>query len=194
MVLLDSTLFRTGASLPPFRLMEPKTGACFSNDQFTDKALLIVMMCNHCPYVMRIKAALPKLAQELSEKDVAMLGVSSNDPVKYPEDHPEKMAQDAVHFGYSFPYLFDEDQSFATALQAVCTPEFFLFDRAHSLMYRGQMDGARPGNQAPNDGLDILAAVEAMQSGSAPIEPQHPSRGCSIKWRAGNEPAYVSRH
>lgn len=189
--MVGSSKLPLGSVLPSFALKEPLTGATVTEERFSGSPLLLAIICNHCPYVVHIKEGFARLAKNLLNKGVNTVAISSNDPSPHPMDAPGKMAQEAELYEYSFPYLFDEEQSLAQALRAVCTPEFYLFDAEKRLVYRGQMDAARPNNDEPNDGRDIQVAVSAMLSGAAPIDLQHPSIGCSIKWRPGNTPSYV---
>ena len=152
-------------------------------------ALLVAFICNHCPYVVHLKQALADLARSLAPDGLATVAINANDTTAYPADAQEKMAEDAAVFGYPFPYLFDESQEIAKAYGAICTPDFFLFDRDRRLAYRGQFDGTRPGRgQATGD--DLRAAVLDVIAGKVPPE-QIPSMGCSIKWRAGNAPDWA---
>ena len=150
----------------------------------------MVFMCNHCPYVRHIADKFSAFAQEYQAKGLAVVGISSNDADNYPDDGPEKMAEEAERRGYSFPYLYDEDQEVAKAYRAACTPDFFLFDKSRNLVYRGQFDSSRPKNEEPVTGADMRAAVDAVLSGKSPASDQVPSIGCNIKWKPGNEPEY----
>ncbi|MEE4377458.1 MAG: thioredoxin family protein [Candidatus Competibacteraceae bacterium] len=186
-----STMLDLGTPAPDFALPEPATGKTVSlADLKNAPALLVVFMCNHCPFVKHIRSALAEFAREYQAKGLAMVGISSNDVADHPDDSPEKMAQEVKTAGYVFPYLYDEDQSVAKAYQAACTPDFFLFDAEHKLVYRGQFDGSRPGNQQPVTGADLRAAVDALLAGQPVPTEQKPSIGCNIKWTAGNAPAY----
>jgi peroxiredoxin len=153
-------------------------------------ALLVVFLCNHCPYVKHIQAGLTQLAKDLQARGVGVVGISSNDVANYPDDGPEKMREEAQRAGYTFPYLYDESQSVALAYRAACTPDFFLFDGAQKLVYRGQMDDARRANNLPVTGSSLRAAVDAVLAGQAVSPNQIPSLGCNIKWRPENEPDY----
>lgn len=179
-----------GTLAPDFRLPDT-TGKLVSLADFKDApALVVVFMCNHCPYVKHIQAGLAQFARDYLPRGVAMVGINSNDVAKYPEDRPARMAQEAQAAGYIFPYLFDETQQVAQAYRAACTPDFYLFDGARRLVYRGQFDDSRPGNGVPVTGKDLRAAVEAVLAGK-PVSPnQKPSLGCNIKWKPGNEPDY----
>jgi peroxiredoxin len=185
-----STMLDLGTAAPPFRL--PATdGRTVSLEDFKDApALLVIFMCNHCPYVKHIRSALARVTRDYLAKGVAVVGINSNDVANYPDDSPEKMAEEVKAAGYAFPYLYDEDQSVAKAYRAACTPDFFLFDRQRKLVYRGQLDDARPGNDAPVTGADLTAAVEAVLAGRPLPQEQKASMGCNIKWKVGNEPDY----
>jgi AhpC/TSA family. len=149
-----------------------------------------MFLCNHCPYVIHIRNALAALTREFQEKGIVIVGINANDAVHYPADSPEKMVEEKALAGYVFPYLFDETQQVALAYQAACTPDFFLFDREHHLVYRGQFDDSRPKNGQPVTGADLRAALEAVVNDQPQTQEQIPSLGCNIKWKAGNEPRY----
>jgi thiol-disulfide isomerase/thioredoxin len=155
-------------------------------------ALLVMFLCNHCPYVKHVAEELVRLAREYQARGVGVVAISSNDVAKYPEDGPARMAEVAAAMGATFAYLYDETQDVAKAYHAACTPDFFLFKADGGLVYRGQLDGARPGNDVPVSGHDLRAALDAVLAGTPVPEPQRPSIGCSIKWKPGNEPAYVA--
>jgi peroxiredoxin len=164
-------------------------GKKYSLNDFNDsKALLVIFMCNHCPFVVHVREELTAMVKEYQQKGVAVVAINSNNVSMYPDDSPENMKKDAEKYGYTFPYLYDESQEVAHAYHATCTPDFFLFDSGHKLFYRGQMDDSRPGNNAPIDGKDLRAAMDAVLNGSASPEVQKPSMGCNIKWKPGNEP------
>jgi len=179
-----------GVTAPDFALPDTN-GRTLALGDFDDApGLLVVFMCNHCPFVKHIKVELASSLERYRGKGLAVVAVSSNDAEAFPEDGPEAMAREVAEFGYTFPYLFDEDQSVAKAYEAACTPDFFLFDHERRLVYRGQFDGSRPGNDIPVTGADLGAAVDALIEGD-PIPPdQRPSIGCNIKWKVGNEPDY----
>ncbi|MBN1393509.1 MAG: thioredoxin family protein [Pirellulales bacterium] len=189
MVQTASTMVELGIEAPDFALPDVN-GNIVSLSDFADApALLVVFMCNHCPYVIHAADELARLAAEYQKKGVAVVGINSNDVSTYPEDSPENMAREAARRGYTFPYLFDETQEAAHAYCAACTPDFFVFDRRRKLAYRGQMDSSRPGGAAPT-GADLRAALDAvLENRPAPTD-QKPSLGCNIKWRPGNEPEY----
>lgn len=187
-----STMLALGTTAPDFRLPDPSSGRMVSRDDLRDApALLVMFLCNHCPYVKHIREGLARFAREYRDRGLAMVAINANDVVSYPEDRPERMAEEARAAGYVFPYLFDETQAVAKAYQAACTPDFFLFDRDRKLVYRGQFDGSRPGNDVPVTGADLRAAVDALLAGRPISADQRPSLGCNIKWRAGNAPAYA---
>lgn len=154
------------------------------------KGLLVVFMCNHCPFVIHLADALADFAKEYMPQGLAMVGISANDVAGYPDDSPEKMAVEAKNRGYIFPYLYDESQEVAKSYRAACTPDFYLFDANHELVYRGQFDETRPDSGKSPTGADLRAAVDALLADKELPEDQTPSLGCNIKWRAGNEPDY----
>jgi len=183
-----STMPELGLPAPDFSLPDP-SGRIYSLQDFKDaKALLVVFMCNHCPFVIHLREALAAFATEYQAKGLAM---NANDATSHPDDSPALMAEEIRRAGYTFPYLFDETQQTAMAYQAACTPDFFLYDGDRKLVYRGQFDGSRPGNDVPVSGADLRAAVDALLAGQAIAEQQTPSLGCNIKWRPGNEPDYA---
>lgn len=186
-----STMLDLGTPAPDFSLLEPATGATRSLADFaTAKGLVVVFMCNHCPFVKHIAPELALTAMDFAERGIAVVGINSNDAASHPADAPERMAEEVAARGYHFPYLFDADQSVARAYRAACTPDFYLFDGARRLVYRGQFDGARPGNQVPVTGADLRFAVDALLADRPIREPQRPSLGCNIKWKPGHEPDY----
>ncbi|MEW6446340.1 MAG: thioredoxin family protein [Pseudomonadota bacterium] len=186
-----STMLALGTSAPMFSLPEPLTGKTVSLADFTGRPLLVVFSCNHCPFVKHIQDGFVAFAREYGEKGLAVVMISANDVEHYPDDSPARMADEALHAGFTFPYLYDETQEVAKAYEAACTPDFFLFDAMHALVYRGQFDDARPGNDAPVTGWDMRAAADAVLAGARPpVAGQKPSLGCNIKWKPGNEPAY----
>lgn len=190
MVLKSSVMMPLGTVAPDFSLLDI-SGKTMSLNDFKDaKVLLIVFMCNHCPYVIHIRDKFVELANEYKEKGVAIVAINSNDPEKYSEDNYDNMIKIAKDYKYTFPYLFDETQEVAKAYHAVCTPDFFLFDKDRKLVYRGQMDGSRPDNSVKVTGEDLAMALETVIEGNSISEHQSPSMGCSIKWKTGNEPDY----
>jgi peroxiredoxin len=179
-----------GTKAPAFKLRNVD-GQMVSLDDFKSApALLVIFMCNHCPFVKHVAAGLAQLAREYQAKGVAVVGISSNNPATHPADSPEQMVHEAENRGYTFPYLFDETQEVAKAYQAACTPDFYVFDKEQKLVYRGQMDDSRPDSGIPVTGRDLRAALDATLAGKPVVEKQKPSIGCNIKWRAGNEPSY----
>jgi peroxiredoxin len=197
-VTASSMQMALGETASPFALPDTEGRLVRLADFAASKAFLIVFMCNHCPYVKHVRTALAALAREYQARGVAVVGINSNDAQAYPDDSPQKMAQEKREAGYTFPYLFDETQEVAKAYRAACTPDFYLFGADRRLFYRGQMDDTRPqrlgpGNYASGDGAtgaDLRAALEALLSGQAAPAEQRPSIGCNIKWKPGNEPAY----
>ena len=197
MALTQSSMMDLGAKAPPFSLPDTE-GAHQSLEQCAGtKGLLVVFMCNHCPYVIHIAPALAALAREYAELGIACVGINSNDVHSYPQDSPPRMREEKQRRGYDFPYLFDESQAVAHAYGAACTPDLYLFDGAQTLVYRGQFDDTRPhriasGNydsaRTPATGASLRAAMDALLRGDPPLDPQQPSMGCNIKWRPGNEP------
>jgi len=191
MVAMLSKMLPIGTSAPRFNLPDTK-GDMVSIDDFSDeKALLIVFMCNHCPFVRHVLDGVVQLAQEYQQKGVAVVGINSNDINSFPEDGPEKMKKLAGDYNMTFSYLFDESQQVAKAYKTACTPDFFLFDKNRKLVYRGQMDDSRPGNDLPVTGDDLRTAIDAILAGKKVSTNQKPSMGCSIKWKPGNEPDYM---
>jgi peroxiredoxin len=190
MALTPSTMLPLGTPAPDFSLPNIDGRTVSLADVADAPALLIVFMCNHCPYVKHVAEGLAGLARDYQSRGVAVVGISSNDVAAHPDDSPEKMKAEAAQRGYSFPYLFDEDQSVAKAYRAACTPDFYAFDRQRRLAYRGQMDSSRPGNGQPVTGADLRAALDAVLDGSGVSQEQTPSIGCNIKWKPGNAPEY----
>ena len=191
MVQTPSTMQALGSAAPDFNLPEPATGNTVSLSEYRGQPLLVVFSCNHCPYVLHIIDAFVAVANAARERGLGVVMISANDVTGYPQDGPEPMAAFARDRGFDFPYLYDESQQVAQAYQAACTPDFFLYDTDHRLVYRGQFDGSRPGNSVPVDGADLSAAIDAVMGGQAPTAEQVPSVGCNIKWRAGNEPDFA---
>ncbi len=186
-----STMLPLGTPAPDFNLPDVD-GDLTSLDDFAGApALLVMFICNHCPFVVHLREALAAFGTEYGEQ-IAIVAINSNDANAYPADAPDKMADEAADAGYTFPYLFDASQEVAKAYHAACTPDFFLFDADRKLVYRGQFDDSRPGNGKPITGADLRAAVDAVLAGKAPSEEQAPSLGCNIKWRPGNEPTYAA--
>lgn len=190
MVRTASTMLALGTEAPDFELINID-GRPVKRDDFRGaKALLVMFICNHCPYVKHIAPELARLANDYQQRGVAVVAISSNDASKYPDDSPERMIHEAEERGYAFPYLYDEEQAAAQAYRAACTPDLFLFDKDFRLAYRGQLDSSRPGNGIPVTGEDLRRALDLVLAGQEVPEPHRPSIGCNIKWREGNEPEY----
>ena len=196
MAMTASTMLPLGTKAPPFRLPDV-SGRLFSLDDAKDaKAVLIMFICNHCPFVLHVKEELVRLAADYQPRGLAIVAISSNDITSHPADSPEKMKAFAAANGFRFPYLYDETQSVAHAYRAACTPDFFLFDAGLRLTYRGQLDDTRPSRLGPGnyqspakaDGRDLRAAIDATLAGRPASSEQKPSIGCNIKWKPGNEP------
>jgi thiol-disulfide isomerase/thioredoxin len=186
-----STMLQLGTPAPEFTLPEPATGKIVSlADTGPAPALVVAFICNHCPFVVHIREAFVAFAREYNDKGLAVIAINANDAERYPADAPEKMADAVREFNYGFHYLYDASQEAAKRYRAACTPDFFLFDSQRRLVYRGQFDDARPGNNAPVTGKDLRAAVDAVLAGRSVSAEQKPSLGCNIKWRPGNEPDY----
>ena len=198
MVLTPSVMIPLGTPAPDFSLKDTVTGKKIGPGDFRDKrALLVMFLCRHCPYVQHIKLELARLGKDYLKKDIGIIAVSSNDAAGYPEDKPESLKAMASELGWTFPFCYDDTQEVAKKYSAACTPDFFLFGKSKSgvfaLAYRGQLDDSRPGNGKPVTGRDLRAAIDAVLTGQEiPASSQRPSIGCNIKWRAGNEPVYFS--
>ncbi len=193
MAVTPSTMPDLGMKAPDFVLPDTE-GKLVSLADFEDaRALLVLFICNHCPYVKHVRHELARLCREYQERGVAIVAINSNDATSYPEDSPENMRKEKARVGYTFPYLYDETQAVAKAYRAACTPDFFLFDADRRLVYRGQMDDSRPGNGIPVTGKDLCAALDAVLAGRPVPENQRPSMGCNIKWKPGNVPDYFGR-
>lgn len=180
---IESAMLALGTPAPAFSLPDPATGTSVSLDDLTGSALVVTFICNHCPYVKHVAAGLADLGRDLAERGVAMVAISSNDVVTYPQDGPEQMVTEAQGHGWTFPYLYDETQDVARAYSAACTPDTFVFDGQRRLVYRGQLDDSRPKNDLPVTGADVRAAVDAVLAGQPVGADQRPSIGCGIKWR-----------
>jgi peroxiredoxin len=190
MALTPSTMLPLGTTAPDFNLPDTQGKPVALADLKATPALLVAFVCNHCPYVKHLRAGLAQLARDYQPRGVAIVAISANDVANYPEDSPAKMKAEARAAGYTFLYLYDETQAVAQAYRAACTPDFFLFDAARKLVYRGQFDDSRPGNGVPVTGKDLRAALDAVLAGKAVPANQQPSIGCNIKWKPGNEPDY----
>lgn len=191
MAVTASKMLTLGTSAPNFSLPDTEGNIVSLADFEESPALLVIFMCNHCPFVKHVLSDLVRLAKEYQAKGVAVVGINSNDIANYPEDSPEMMTKLSEETGFTFPYLYDETQEVAKAYQAACTPDFFLFDKESRLVYRGQMDDSRPGNNIPVTGLDLIKAIDAVLAGRKVSTEQKPSMGCNIKWKQGNEPEYA---
>ena len=192
MVKTASTMLPLGTIAPSFSLPNVD-GKIVSLDDFkAGKGLVVIFMCNHCPFVKHLRAGLAQFGKDYQAKGVAVVGISCNDVGSHPDDSPAKMVEEHASAGYTFPYLYDATQKVAIAYKAACTPDFFVFVQNHALVYRGQFDSSRPGNGKPVTGSDLRRAVDEMLAGHAPIQEQRPSIGCNIKWISGNEPSYFT--
>ena len=188
MAATESTMLPLGTPAPAFSLPDTN-GETVSLEQLSSApALLVMFICNHCPYVKHIRDELARLGRDYIARGVAVVAIGSNDVSRYPADSPEKMKEEVASAGYTFPYLYDESQEVAQAYRAACTPDFFLFDGEQKLVYRGQLDDSRPGNGRPVTGADLRAALDAVLAGQQVPAEQRPSIGCNIKWKPGNEP------
>ena len=188
---VTSTMLPLGTRAPDFRLPDP-SGRVWARDDFAGApALLVMFLCNHCPYVRHIRDALASATREFQERGVAVVGINSNDIAAYPDDAPERMDEEARAVGYEFPYLVDQTQEVASAYRAACTPDFFVFDGGRRLVYRGQFDDSRPANRRNVTGADLRAAIDAVLTGRAITLEQQPSMGCNIKWKPGREPDWA---
>jgi peroxiredoxin len=191
MVVTASKMLDLGTSAPEFNLPDTQ-GNIVSLGNFKDApALLVIFMCNHCPFVKHVLHVMVDLIKRYQAKGIAIVGINSNDVANFPDDQPEKMAKVAKKAGFTFPYLFDQSQEVAKTYHAACTPDFFLFDKERKLVYRGQMDDSRPGSEVPVTGVDLIRAMDAVLAGRDISINQKPSMGCNIKWKQGNEPEDV---
>ena len=192
MVKTASTMLPLGTQAPDFSLPNVD-GQTVSLSNFSDKrGLMVMFICNHCPFVIHLRSALAAFADDYQAKGLGVVGISANDVSTHADDSPEKMVEEAKTAGYAFPYLYDETQETAKAYKAACTPDFFLFDGNGALVYRGQFDDSRPESGIPVTGADLRAACDAVLAGEAVPEPQKPSIGCNIKWKAGSEPEFFT--
>lgn len=185
-----STMLPLGTHAPDFKLVNVDGREVALDDFASAPALLVMFICNHCPFVQHLADALAQFSAEYMAKGAAIVGINSNDVANHPADSPEQMVAEAEARGYPFPYLYDETQEVAKAYHAACTPDFFLFDADRKLVYRGQFDDSRPDSGKPITGADLRAALDAVLDGKKPSSEQRPSLGCNIKWIAGNEPDY----
>ena len=184
MALTESTMVALGTAAPDFQLPDVVSGKTISLKTFAGKkALLVMFICRHCPYVQHVQEGLAKLGRDYAARDVGIVAISANDAKGYSEDAPASLKEMAVELKLSFPYCYDESQAVAKAYSAVCTPDFFVFDQARRLVYRGQLDDSRPGNGKPGTGRDLRAALDAVLDGRPVDSTQRPSIGCNIKWK-----------
>ena len=187
----ESTMLELGTPAPDFQLPDVRSGQTISLSTFEGKkALLVMFLSRHCPYVQHVKQGIAALAKDYAEEPIGIVAVSSNYVPEYPADAPQMLDEMAQELGFDFPFCYDESQDVAKAYQAACTPDFYLFDEHRKLVYRGQMDGARKGNDVPVTGADLRAAIDAVLEGGAVSQEQRPSLGCNIKWKPGNEPSW----
>lgn len=184
---VPSAMLDLGTPAPPFALPDTD-GPTVSLEEYENAPLLVMFLSNHCPFVKHVRAELARLADDYAPKGVGIVGIMSNDVERYPADAPERMREEKEAAGWRFPYLYDASQEVARAYRAACTPDFFLFDAAHRLAYRGQLDDSRPRNDVPVTGRDLRAALDAVLAGRAVPGEQRPSIGCGVKWKPGNEP------
>ncbi|MBI3321513.1 MAG: thioredoxin family protein [Candidatus Omnitrophica bacterium] len=191
MALTPSTMLALGTPAPDFTLPDVVSGQVISLATVAGKkALLVMFICCHCPYVQHVKQELARLGRDYANQSVGIVAISANDVVNYPDDSPDRLKAMAKALGFTFPFCYDESQEVATAYTAACTPDFFLFDANRKLVYRGQLDESRPGNTQPLTGRDLRSAIDAVLAGR-PVSPdQRPSLGCNIKWKKGHHPAH----
>ena len=186
-----STMVDLGTPAPPFSLPDVVTGRTVTLDTFKDApALLVMFICRHCPFVKHVQHELTRIGADYEGRGVGIVAISSNDAAEFAEDSPHSLKTMAVQLGYTFPFCYDESQAVARAYAAACTPDFFVFNRARQLVYRGQLDDSRPGNRTPVTGSDLRAALDAVLAGIPVSGAQKPSLGCNIKWKASNAPRY----
>jgi len=189
---VSSMMLPLGTPAPSFTLPDVVSRRLYSLDSFVGKAaLLFIFMCRHCPYVVHVQSEIAKIGQDYLDTGLGIIGISSNDPAHYPDDAPERLKEMAQQLKFCFPLCFDETQEVAKAYKAACTPEFYLFDAQRRLVYRGQLDDSRPGNNKPVTGRDLRAAIDRLLAGNPVDSNQKPSIGCSIKWKRGNAPPYA---
>lgn len=187
----ESTMLALGTLAPDFQLPDVVSGAIISLESFAQKQALVVMfICQHCPFVKHIQEQLSSLGKDYHNTDLGIVAISTNDAVKYPDDSPEKLKQMAQELGFTFPLCYDETQEVAKSYTAACTPDFFLFDGDRHLVYRGQLDDSRPSTNIPVTGRDLRQAIASTLAGKPVNSEQKPSLGCNIKWKPGNEPPY----
>lgn len=193
MALTASTMLSLGTQAPDFHLPDVVSGQTISLSTFADKkALLVMFICRHCPFVKHIKEELAQLGKDYINKGLGIVAISTNDAKNYPDDAPELLKAMAIELDFNFPFCYDESQETAKAYTAACTPDFFLFDAKQQLVYRGQLDESRPSNGKPVTGADLRAAIDAVLADKPVAGEQKPSIGCNIKWKPGNEPSYFT--
>lgn len=186
-----STMLPLGTKAPDFQLPDVVSGKTISLETFAGRqALLVMFICRHCPFVKHMQAELARIGKDYGNSGIGIVAISTNDAAKYPDDAPDKLKEMAQQLGFTFPFCYDESQETAKAYTAACTPDFFLFDTNQKLVYRGQLDDSRPGNEQPITGKDLRAALDAVITSQTVNPDQKPSIGCNIKWKPGNEPAY----
>jgi peroxiredoxin len=191
MVLTPSTMLALGTPAPDFSLPDTLSGRRTALGDFAGKkALLVMFLCRHCPYVKHVQDEISRIGRDYAASPLGLVAISANDAEKYPDDAPERLKELASELGWRFPFCYDESQSTAKAYTAACTPDFFLFDADRRLAYRGQLDDSRPGNGKPVTGADLRRALDAVLAGRPAPAEQRPSVGCNIKWKPGNEPSY----
>jgi len=189
---MASVMLPLGTPAPPFSLRDVVSGHTCSLSMFAGKAALLIMfICRHCPYVVHVEREIAKVGQDYADSRLGMVAISSNDPEQYPDDAPKQLKSMARRLAFRFPFCFDETQEVAKAYKAACTPDFYLFDAQRRLVYRGQLDDSRPGNNKPVNGRDLRAAIDAVLAGKPVDRNQRASIGCSIKWKPGNAPPYA---
>lgn len=191
MALTPSTMLSLGTKAPDFTLPDVVSGQTISLKTFAaKKALLVMFICRHCPFVKHVQQQLAQIGQDYADRSLGIVAISANDVANYPDDSPDNLELMAKELGFNFPFCYDETQETAKAYTAACTPDFFLFDENRQLVYRGQLDESRPSNNVPVTGKDLRSAIDAVLAGQKINPDQKPSIGCNIKWRAGNEPEY----
>ncbi len=190
MAVTPSTMLDLGTTAPQFSLPDVTTGKTITLEDFAErKALLVIFLCAHCPYVIHVREELARIGKHYADSGLGIVSISSNDVANYPDDSPDNLRSMAKTCEFNFPVCYDETQEIAKAYTAACTPDFFLFDAATRLVYRGQLDSSRPNRGRPN-GSDLRAAIDAVLAGRPVDSVQKPSTGCNIKWKSGNQPSY----
>lgn len=191
MALTPSTMLPLGTKAPDFQLPDVVSGKTISLNSFAGKkGLLVMFICRHCPFVKHVQGELAQIGKDYANTDIGIVAISTNDAANYPDDAPDKLKEMAQQLGFTFPFCYDESQEVAKAYTAACTPDFFLFDSDHQLVYRGQLDDSRPSNNLPVTGKDLRAALDAVLASQTVNSDQKPSIGCNIKWKPGNAPVY----